>query len=112
MLVQNGLFSIKFIANNRDFGSGVVVIQEGSVNGGDGNYYYQGHFDYYEQEARAVIQVTHHHGPLNSIMGPLRAFTLNVSGRISESGFEMSGGVHAFPGVTIHIQGLWIAELV
>lgn len=112
MIIQNGLFSVRFIANNRDFGSGVVVIREGSVNGGDGSYYYQGHFDYYEQEARAIIQVTHHYGPVNSVMGPLPSFTLNVSGRIFEAGFEMTGGIQALPGVTIRIQGRWIAELV
>jgi hypothetical protein len=112
MIIQNGLFAVKFIGNNRDFGAGVVVIREGSVNGGDSGYFYQGQFDYYEQEARAVIQVSHHSGPVNSVMGPLRSFTLNVAGRITETGFDMVGGIQSMPGVNIRIQGRWIAELV
>ncbi|MFJ4608310.1 GrlR family regulatory protein [Pseudomonas atacamensis] len=40
--MSNGIFEVRFKSNRPDSGGGLVVIKDGSVNGGDANYLYQG----------------------------------------------------------------------
>ena len=107
----SGLFAVEFIANNNQFGAGIVVISEGTINGGDLSYLYQGHFEYYEQEIKASIEVRHYSGQRNAVMGPLNNFTLILSGRFSEGSFSVTGGIPNMPNLRITINGRKIAEL-
>lgn len=107
----SGLFFVNFVANNNNFGSGVVVVSDGKVNGGDSNYFYQGRFDYYGNDIKALIKVKHYRGNLNSVMGPLKEFTLNLSGKKTNNGFEVSGWIPDIPNLSIMVRGIKIAEL-
>ncbi|PYC17859.1 hypothetical protein DMX02_19165 [Pseudomonas jessenii] len=40
--MSNGIFEVEFQSNRPDSGGGLVVVKDGSVNGGDANYLYQG----------------------------------------------------------------------
>jgi hypothetical protein len=109
--MQSGLFAVEFIANNNQFGTGVAVVANGAVNGGDSGYYYQGHFDYYENEIKAAIEVRHHSGPANSVMGPLNNFALVLTGQFTEDNFVATGGIPNIPGLKITIRGRKLADL-
>ncbi len=106
-----GLFHVHFAANDNNFGEGLVVVDKGYVNGGDYGYLYQGRFDYYGNDLQATIEVKHYNGPPNSVMGPLREFTLNLSGKTTDSSFEVKGGIPDVPNISIKISGKKVADL-
>ena len=108
---MSGTYLVSFQANNNQFGEGLVVIRNGSVNGGDQTYLYQGRFDYYGDDIKALIEVRHYRGPLNSVMGALKQYTLSLSGKKSGGNFEVSGGMPNVPNIQIKIIGTKVAEL-
>lgn len=108
---MSGIFYVEFAASNRDAGAGLAVIDNGRVNGGDATYLYRGRVDHYAGDARATIEVTHYRGQPNSVMGPLRQFTLILSGRATEDRFEFEGGTSSAPGIRIRMVGQKVAPL-
>ncbi len=106
----SGIYYIKFVANNNQVGEGLAVVKDGIVNGGDDTYLYQGRFDYYGDEIKAYIEVKHYKGPLNSVMGPLKQFSLSLTGSKLGEKFEVMGGMPNIPNMTISILGTKVAE--
>lgn len=106
-----GMYFVNFIANNNNFGIGLVVIQNVYVNGGDASYLYQGRFDYNGDDIKALIDVKHYRGPLNSVLGPLKEFSLTLSGKKSGDNFELMGGIPNMPNLNIRITGSKVADL-
>jgi hypothetical protein len=107
----SGIYLVRFVANGSGFGEGIVVVNDGAVNGGDATYLYRGHFDYYGEDIKASIEVRHYRGPLNAVLGPLKQFNLTLSGKISGDNFQVSGGIPNMPGASISITGSRIADL-
>jgi len=107
----SGLFYVEFKVADHSFGTGLVVIDNGRVNGGDQAYLYRGHFDHYSGGIRATVEVSLYRGSPNSVLGPLRQFTLNLSGTASDNKFELEGGSSSVPGVAIRMVGTKVAEL-
>jgi hypothetical protein len=109
--MTSGLYSVFFFANNSNAGGGLVVIKDGTVNGGDATYIYQGRFDYYGDDIKAVIDVKHYQGPVNSVMGSLKDYTLSLVGKRSPTGFELIGGIVNIPNVSLKVIGRKVADL-
>lgn len=107
----SGIYLISFAANSNRVGEGILVVKDGSVNGGDASYLYRGHFDYYGEDVKASIEVRHYRGPLNAVLGPLKQFNLTLSGKTSGDNFQVSGGIPSMSGATISITGSMIADL-
>ncbi len=107
----SGIFFVQFISNDNSLGEGLVIIKDGNVNGGDLSYLYQGRFDYYGDNAKALIEVKHYNGPMYSVMGPLKEFTLNLAGKTTKDRFELTGGIPNIPDLNIKIVGKKVAEL-
>jgi hypothetical protein len=107
----SGIYFVNFIANTNKFGEGLVVIKDGCINGGDFSYLYQGRFDYYGEDIKANIEIKHYKGPMNNVMGPLKEFTLNLSGKKIGDKFEVTGGIPNMPNLSISIKGAKVSEL-
>lgn len=107
----SGIYLVSFSSNQDKFGEGMVVINGGSVNGGDETYLYRGHFDYYGDDMKASIEVRHYRGPLDGVLGPMKLFNLVLSGKILGDNFHLSGGIPNLPTATITITGTKIADL-
>lgn len=107
----SGIYFVEFRASTRNVGAGLVIIDDGVVNGGDATYLYRGRFDHYAGSLRASIEVSHYRGEVNAVMGPFREFTLNLSGSADERQFVLSGGSPTIPGVTIELIGRKVANL-
>lgn len=107
----SGIYLISFLADSNKFGEGLVVVDEGAVNGGDATYLYRGHFDQYGDDMKASIEVRHYRGPLNGVLGPIKQFDLILSGKIVGDNFSLSGGIPNMPTATITITGTKIADL-
>lgn len=107
----SGIYFVEFRASNRDAGAGLVVINNGIINGGDETYLYRGRFDHYAGSVRAAIEVTHYRGELNAVLGPLREFSLNLSGTADDRQFVLSGSSPTVPNVSIDMVGRKVANL-
>lgn len=109
--MMSGVYFVEFRANNNNVGQGLIAIDDGRINGGDNAFLFQGRLDTYNDQLRAVIEVTHYRGEANSIFGSVRQFTLNLSGSSDANTFKMSGGVANMQGASISIVGRKVAEL-
>lgn len=109
--MTSGIFFVQFTAGPRDIGSGLAVINAGCINGGDQTYLYRGRLAAYGGQAKATIEVTHYRGPLNSVLGPLRNFTLDLQGKVDEQAFDVQGTALGTSGPVIRIVGTKVAQL-
>jgi len=104
------LWSVQFIADNNDYGAGVVVFENGRLYGGDSSYYYVGSYSVKDGVISAEILVTHYSGALNNILGPIEKVTWNVSGNIARDIFSVTGHAKEFPN-TVDVRLTRRAEL-
>lgn len=107
----SGIYFVEFKANNNDYGMGLAVVDNGKVNGGDHSYLYRGRLDIYGEELKAVIDVSHYRGSLDSVMGALKNYTLNLSGKMTGEVFDVTGGIPDIPDVNIRMIGKKVADL-
>lgn len=107
----SGIYFVEFKASNNDFGQGLIVVDDGKVNGGDHSYLYRGRLDSYAGNVQAVLEISHYRGELDNVFGPLRQFTLNLSGISDENSFNVTGGVANIPGISIRVVGRKVAEI-
>jgi T3SS negative regulator,GrlR len=96
-----GLWSVKFMSNNRDYGAGVVVFETSRVFGGDSNFIYLGHYGTIRDGVlTGTIEVRQYGFSNFSIFGPVpwgTSFTLEFSGEIGEDRIEGEGFVRESP---------------
>lgn len=86
------LWSVEFGTNSFRAGAGVVVIETCKALGGDGQYFYVGKCEVDATgTAHAEITVTHYSGQPNSVFGPLKKFTVQLSGKADPKVMELHG---------------------
>jgi len=107
----SGIYLVTFVADGHRFGEGLVVINDGAVNGGDATYLYRGHFDQYGDDMKGSIEVRHYRGPLNGVLGPMKLFPLTLTGKTEGDNFSVSGGIPNLPTAAITITGTKVADL-
>lgn len=110
--MRNGMYFVSFTSNVNDAGTGIVVVSNGTIHGGDDNYLYTGTFAAYSNVVTARLKVSHYRGLPNSIFGPLSVFHLSLEGTATDSQFELNGTVIESPSLRIQISGEKISELV
>lgn len=109
--MTTGIFFVQFSVGPNNAGAGLAVISDGDINGGDETYLYRGHLDVYGNQAKASIEVGHYRGPLNSVFGPLRNFTLVLEGTADDQAFDVYGTITGTIGPVIRIVGKRVAAL-
>jgi T3SS negative regulator,GrlR len=86
------LWAVYFVAPNiGDYGAGVVVLENGTVRGGDSSYYYVGDFRVKDETLTANVSINHYAGPLNNIFGPVKQINVALSGNVSYEEFTLTG---------------------
>jgi hypothetical protein len=81
-----GIWAAEFFAFpsvNSATGSGIVVLQNGRVLGGDPTYYYSGSYSLSGNTLRGEVAVTHYQGQLNNIFGPVAKVKLIIDAQVS-----------------------------
>jgi len=111
--MSNGIFSVNFRSNRPDNGGGLVVIKNGSANGGDPNYLYQGAVPTVSGAFTGQFRVSMWREGNTNVTG-LDNYTLNAAGNIDyENGkISLSGTVEGAPHIEITLQGSKIAPAV
>lgn len=108
----NGIYQVSFQSNLSDFGTGLIVAREGTIHGGDHSYLYLGTYSSYESSIKAKIGVKHYRGPLDSIFGPLKSFSLELKGSGTNSLFTLEGHLTSHPDLKIKLVGTKVSPLI
>ena len=86
------LWAVYFVApTNNDFGAGVVVLENGTVRGGDSSYFYVGNFRVKDDVLTANVSINHYAGQLNNIFGPVQKINVVLTGTIGYEEFTLTG---------------------
>lgn len=85
------LWSVTFVVPNGDYGAGVVVLENGTVRGGDSSYYYVGNFRVKDDVLIAEVTINHYFGAPNNVFGNIQKTHVILSGTPSYDGFELTG---------------------
>jgi len=96
---MEGLWTIEFGSNAGVFGSGVVVMREGRIEGGDASYYYVGTYENPSSETpypsvfRAKIEAKPFLPGAESVFKTYnRAITLNLEGTLKDENNAVAVG--------------------
>lgn len=109
--MANGIFHVNFKASTGDHGDGLVVVKDGSVNGGDANFLYQGKVPTASGPFEAKFKVSKWKAGNTNVVG-IDNYTLNAKGQVDYEGgtLELSGSVKGAPQLSIKISGKKISD--
>lgn len=104
--MSNGIFHVNFRASTGDYGDGLIVVKDGSVNGGDAHFLYQGNVPNESGPFEAQFKISKWKGGNTNVVG-IDNYTLNAKGKIDYEGgsLELAGAVDGHPQLTIQISG-------
>lgn len=111
--MQNGLYAVSFRTKN-DYGNGIITITDGSVNGGDSGYYYQGRMSKNGQELTLCLNVKQYVSGFVSAFGTVGQFSLELKGKEHADGItcDFHGEVAGSPENEIYITAKRIEPLI
>jgi len=111
--MSNGIFEVRFSSNRPDHGEGLVVIKDGSVNGGDANYLYQGRVPLTSGQFSEQFRVSMWR-PGNTNVAGLDNYVLDAIGEINyeQGSVSLNGSVVGAPNIRITLSGRKIAPAV
>lgn len=115
MLVRNGLYSVRFLNAGVDDGAGVVVIKDGTLNGGDGGFLYQGSITSVSDagEIRGYVKVDRWNGAWVSVIPGLNGYRLELSGQALEGGIlRFQGRVQGAEQMVLSIEVIHRSDLI
>lgn len=109
--VRDGIYHVAFSAAGQQAGAGLVVIKDGSVNGGDTGYLFTGSMTKTGSSLTADIHVQQWNPGHPSIFGSLFDFSLTLTGRGDDGTgtFRLEGYVVGQPQLRIAIAGRYLA---
>ena len=111
--MSQGIFHVNFRSNLADSGEGLVVIKDGSVNGGDANFLYRGNVPSQSGQVTTQLSVNKWRAGNQSVVN-IDNFTLDVQGNVNyENGtLQLDGHVVGAPDRTISISGRKVADAI
>lgn len=109
--MSNGIFEVSFKSSTQDFGTGLIVIKDGSINGGDAHFLYRGTLEQSEGTAKAVINVDKWKAGNTSIVS-LDNYQIEFTGTVDfgAGSLNLSGRVSSQPALAITVSGRKIGD--
>lgn len=109
--MQDGIYHVTFSSSLGAAGEGLAVVKNGTVNGGDAGYLYQGGLSQNGEQVSGTLQISRWNRNMVSVFGPLDRFALQLSGAAAANdSFTVTGGIPNQPGLAITIRGRRLAE--
>ncbi|NWE45311.1 GrlR family regulatory protein [Pseudomonas gingeri] len=110
--MSQGIFHIKFKANTQDFGEGLIVIKNGSVNGGDPNFLYRGSVPDTSGAFTSEFHISQWKPGNTDVFGSTGSYVLNARGEIDyERGtFSLEGSPRDKPNFSLRAVGQKVAD--
>lgn len=111
--MDNGLYAVEFRTNN-DHGNGIITIVDGSINGGDSGYYYQGRIRQTGKELKLNLSVKQYVSGYVSAFGSVGQFSLDLTGSAHEDGItaQFHGSIIGSPSQHINITAKKIEPII
>ncbi len=102
----NALWTIEYATNHGDFGTGVAVLVDGHIYGGDTHYCYEGTYENEGDELVASVKLCLHRGKRNPAEEAADGFTVLMRGRQVGDELEFTGILEQEPDTKlfIHLQ--------
>lgn len=102
----NALWTIEYATNHGDFGTGVAVLVDGHIYGGDTHYCYEGTYESEGDELVASVKLCLHHGKRAPVEEAADGFTVLMRGRPMGDELEFTGILEHEPDTKlfIHLQ--------
>ena len=109
--MAGGIFYVTFNSSINDHGDGLVVVKDGSANGGDAHYLYRGKVPEQSGKFESEFLISKWKDGNTSVVN-MDDFALAAHGEVDyEKGIiQLSGSVVGQPGLTIEIKGSKIKE--
>ena len=101
----DGLWTIEFISTLHLVGSGVAVLNDKRLLGGDEGYYYSGHYDTENGQFSGTIHVTRYNPKSLSVFGDIGQYTLKLEGKVQDYQIEGTAWMESNPNRKIRIVG-------
>ena len=89
--MNDGIYHVTFSSLRGSAGQGLVVVKDGSVNGGDPGYLYLGRLVADGNQLKGRLEIKRWNSSSQSIFGPLSDFGLELQGTVSGENFAVSG---------------------
>lgn len=107
---MNGLWTVIFQSNFQTVGTGVAVIINERILGGDSHYYYDGRATVTGNVIEAIINVVRYNKAGMAIFGNLDSYNLKVSGEVAVQDLVLQGNMVEQPNMRITIKCKKIAS--
>ena len=107
--MDNGIYEVNFRASTQDFGSVLIVIKDGSVNGGDAHFLYRGTLTGTDAGVTASISVEQWKAGNRSVVG-ITNYKVEFKGTIANGQLKLSGNVTDHPQLALTVTGRKVAE--
>ncbi|EFR3657699.1 negative regulator GrlR [Salmonella enterica] len=106
--MKDGIYYVTFRSNMSDFGNGVVVVKNSTVNGGDFACVYRGII----KDNSVQLGVEVHDKSRTSVFGGTEPFTLHLNAVESGAGYILSGYVSSQIQMKVDVDAKYIGDLV
>lgn len=90
---MEGLWTAEFQSGVGGAGSGVVVVRNGTIMGGDAGYYYTGTYSVDDGKVQVALQIQRYREGHKSVFGPADNLRLTLSGSVDGSRMNLTGQV-------------------
>lgn len=100
--MKNGFYAIDFGIPTGE-GSGVLMLQDGILRGGDSSIFYVGNYTLDGDKLTADVVTYRHSGMLPSIFGR-DTVHIALEGSFSGQGATLAGSAKEAPGVTLNVK--------
>jgi len=101
----NGLWTVEFISAINRYGSGILVVNNDRLLGGDDGYYYTGSWSIADNKFDATINAIKYNPNIVSVFGNIDHFQLNLIGEVDEYQFNATGAIVNNPQAQIKVVG-------
>lgn len=102
--MYDGLWTVVF-QTPIGIGSGVLVLSEGRLLGGDAGYYYTGNYSIDGDRFEGTLNVIRFDNSCISVFGDLENISLSYTGNISEYEFSAIASMSSDPGLQMSVTG-------
>ncbi|WP_333663103.1 GrlR family regulatory protein [Acinetobacter sp.] len=106
--MKNGIYSLIFRSDGEDFGSGILVVKDDLVNGGDSIYSYKG----FIEEDRLILNLAKHNMDSHSLFGNLGVLKLNLVFHDDTQGYILKGNIENIQTVPLLVYAKFIGDLI
>ena len=106
--MKDGIYFVRFSRDLEDFGEGIAVIQNNTVNGGDYVCTYRG-----KAAGKTLdLHVTQHNPSVATIFGNIKDFILQLSIIPNEEGYQLSGNVKDNNNLQVAVSVRYLGEVL